>query len=318
MEPLPAPVDPTEETLARLRTNLKNMQHFNDQLYTNTIAKTANAFLLFGRSDSGDPGMSIGINLLCGAMIGVGAEFGIVGAVVANYFCGLVSDYSTTKPPSLVTQYTSYITRIQATSNQADLDMAESDANPVPNWSTARSGSFATPWGTKSASCTLGQLAAVDVPNEMNPAYDQMMIKAVFAFDQTLWWSIMNQNYQVNGWNIGWMLPPIIQASDVPKGDEGMNNYCDGYMTDLPAHWSYWIYCASTDKKGRDTSAYMLYDYSVGVEPTNRGKDQPIPDAAARYMFIDTIPGKVVNPAGLFNRVFVFTGFGLKTVEQVS
>ena len=65
MEPLPAPVDPTEETLARLRTNLKNMQHFNDQLYTNTIAKTANAFLLFSRSDSGDPGMSIGINLLC-------------------------------------------------------------------------------------------------------------------------------------------------------------------------------------------------------------------------------------------------------------
>ena len=62
----------------------------------------------------------------------------------------------------------------------------------------------------------------------------------------------------------------------------------------------------------------MLYDYSVGVEPTNRGKDQPIPDAAARYMFIDTIPGKIVNPAGLFNRVFVFTGFGLKTVEQVS
>lgn len=315
MEPLPAPVDPTEANLARLRTNLKNMQHFNDQLYVNTIAKTANAFLLLSRTDSGDPGMSIGINLLCGAMIGVGAEFGIVGAVVANYFCGLVSQYSTSTPPSLLTQYTSYITRIQATSNQADLDMAESDANPVSNWSTSRSGSFATPWGTKSASCTLGQLAAVDVPNEMNPAYDQMMIKAVFAFDQTLWWYIVNQNYQVNGWNSGFMLPVIVQASDVPNGDTGMNNYCNNYMAELPPHWTYWLYSHSTDKKGHDTSTYMLLDYSLGSAPVH-GKDQPVPDAAATYMFIDTIPGTVINAAGLFNRLFVFTGFGLKTVEQ--
>ena len=71
MNPLPDPVDPTDENIRRLRTNLANLEHFNDQLYTYTITKTANCFLLFTKTDNGDPGMNIGINLLCGAMIGI-------------------------------------------------------------------------------------------------------------------------------------------------------------------------------------------------------------------------------------------------------
>ena len=316
MNPLPDPVDPTDANVVRLRTNLKNLQHFNDQLYTYTITKTANCFLLFSQTDNGDPGMNIGINLLCGAMIGIGADYGFVGAVIANYFCGLVSEYSAAPPPTLLSSYTSYITRIQATSIQADLDMSYSDRDPVQNWNTVRSGSFNTPWGTKSAACTLGQLAAVDVPTEIDPSYNLMMAKAVFCFDQMLWWSMMNQRYQINGWNSGFMLPLIVQASDVPQGDTGMNNWCSNYMISLPAYWSFWYYSHSTDKKGRDTSTYVVYNYSVGSEPTNRGQDQPIPDNAARYLFIDTIPGTIVNADGLFNRVFVFNDFGLKMIEQ--
>lgn len=314
--PLPDPVDPTDENLVRLRTNLKNLQQFNDQLYTYTITKTANCFLLFAASDSRDPGMNIGINLLCGSMIGIGMEFGILGAVIANYYCGLVSEYATTPPPSLIASYTSYITRIQSTSLQVDLDLANSDADPVSEWNTVQSGSFNTPWGIKSASCTLGQLAAVDVPGEVDSTYQLMMVKAVFAFDQMLWWTMMNQNYQVNGWNTGFMLPLTIQASDVPDGDAGMNNYCNNYMINLPPHWTYWTYAHSTDKKGRDTSTYTIWDYSIGIEPTNRGSDQPIPNGAAQYLFIDTIPGTVVNANGLFDRVFVFNDFGLKKIEQ--
>lgn len=315
MNPLPAPVDPTEESIRRLRTNLANLEHFNDQLYTYTITKTANCFLLFTKTDNGDPGMNIGINLLCGAIYGLGGEFGFIGAVVANYFCGLVSAYSVTTPPSLLSSYTSYTTRIQATSIQADRDMENSSTDPASNWSTPYSGSFTTPWGIKTASCTLGQLAAVDIPAESDPTYGDMMTKAIFAFDQMLWWSVMNQNYQVNGWNSGFMLPVIVQASDVPLGDTGMNNYCNNYETTLPPHWTYWIYSHSTDKKGRDTSTYMILDYSVGSEPHN-GRDQPIPDAAALYLFIDTIPGTIVNANGLFNRYFVFNDFGLKMIEQ--
>lgn len=312
MDPLPNPVDPTTDNIIRLRKNLINLQHFNDQLYTYSITKTANCFLLLSQTDSGDPGMNTGINLLCGAMIGIGAEFGIIGAVIANYFCGLVSEYSVTKPPGLLTTYTSYNTRIQATSMKADNDIATSNADPVANWNIVYSGSFNTPWGIKSASCTLGQLAAIDVPSEIDTLYQQMMTKAVFCFDQMLWWAVILR-YQVNGLNTGYMLPAIVQASDVPQGDTGMNNYCNNYMISLPAHWTYWIYSHTTDKKGRDTSTYEILDYSLGSSPIN-GKDQPIPDNAARYLFIDTIPGTIVNANGLFNRYFIFNQIGLAHV----
>jgi hypothetical protein len=318
MEPLPDPVQPTSATIAKAKTNLYNMQRFNDLLYTYTIPKTDNAFILLGRNDDNDPGMYIGINLLCGAIIGIGGEFGILGCVAANYFCGLISEYSETKPPSLLSQYSSYITRIQATSICADRDMAVDYTDPLSNWNTVKTGTFDTPWGTKTLGCSLGQVAAIEFPAETDPKFEDMMVKAIFSFEQNLWWVLLNKFFQINGWNSGWLLPPIIQASDVPNGDAGMNNYCSNYMTGLPAHWSLWGYSPSTDKKGRDTSVYILYDYSLGIEPDNRNRDRPISDDAARYLFIDTIPDVIVNPNGLFNRYFVFNDFGLKKIEQVA
>jgi hypothetical protein len=291
------------------------MQAFNDRLYVNTITKCANAFILLGKSDNNDPGMNVGINLLCGAIIGIGGEFGIIGCVAANYFCGVIAEYTDTKPPSLLLQYTSYITRVQATSNQLDLDLAKSDSDPVPNWNTVRTGSFDTPWGVQTWGCTLGQLAAIDFPKEIDVLFDEMMNKAIYAFDQTTWWIIINANFQINGWNSGYMLPPIVPASDVPLGDTGMNNYCNNYELTNPPHWTTWYYEHSTDKKGRDTSTYTIFDYSLGSEPHN-GRDQPISNEAANYLFIDTIPGTIINPDGLFNRLFVFKQFGLKTIEQ--
>ena len=86
-------------------------------------------------------------------------------------------------------------------------------------------------------------------------------------------------------------------------------------MTTLPPHWTFWVYVQETDKKGRDISTYTIYDYSLGSEPHN-GRDQPIPDAAANYLFLDTIPGTIVNANGLFERYFVFNEFGLKMIEQ--
>jgi hypothetical protein len=316
MEPLPAPVQPTVENIAKAKVNLANMQRFNDLLYTYTITKCANAFLLLSRSDNSDPGMLVGINLLCGALIGVGGEFGIIGCVAANYFCGLISEYTTTSPPSLLSQFTSYTTRIQATSRQADGDMAIDYSNPGANWDVVKSGTFNTPTGPMTLGCSLGNVAAMSFPAETDPEFEQMMNKAVYAFDQTLWWQLVNQNFQINGWNTGYMKPTIIPASNVPKGDEGMNNFENTYMLANPAHWSYWIYDHETDKKGRDTSSYILFDYSLGIAPTKEGRDQPISNEASNYLFIDTIPNQIINPNGLFNRYFVFNNFGLKKIEQ--
>lgn len=60
-----------------------------------------------------------------------------------------------------------------------------------------------------------------------------------------------------------------------------------------------------------------MYEYSICINPTNRGQDQPIPSPAAQYLFIDTIPRTTINANGLYDRVFVFTKFGLPKIEQV-
>ena len=313
MEPLPQPVSPTSANIAKVKTNLTNMQRFNDLLYTYTITKTANAFLLLAKNDDNDPGMLIGINLICGAIIGVGGEFGILGCVLANYYCGLISEYSVTKPPSLLTQFSTYTNRIQATSLQADHTMAIDYTNPTDNWNTVKSGTFNSPWGDKTLGCSLGQVAAINFPPETDPQFEQMMAKAIFGFEQSLWWTLLNNNFQINGENSGYMLPPVIPASSVSQGDVGMNNWCNNYMVSAPPYYAYWIYTHSTDKKGRDTSTYTVMSYNLGSEPDN-GKDRPISNAAATYLFIDTIPNCIVNSNGLFNRYFVFNSFGLKKV----
>jgi len=305
----PEPVAPTDENVARLRLNLKNLQKFNDQLYTYTIEKCTNVFILLAGCTNSDPGMNVGLNILCSAMIGFGAEDGFVGVFAASFLSGLIGGYSDTRPPSLIMEYSSYISRIQATSIQADLDMANYSADPVPSWYTPISGTFTSPWGTKTETSSLSVLAAIDFPNETDPEYDQMMIQAIFAFDQTLWWSVINRNYQINGWNSGYKLPPLVPISSVPNGDAGMDKWTNNYMVQGPAHWSYWI---------RSYPDYIIYDYSLGSEPTSRGRDCPISNAAAIYLFIDTNPGTIVNPNGLFDRVFVFKQFGLKTIEQQS
>jgi len=303
--------DPTDENIVRVRNNLKNLQKFNDQLYTYTIGKCANCFLLLTLNDNEDPGMGVGLDLLSGAITGICAEeFGIAGHIAAEFICGRIEEYASSEPPSLLNKLSSYITRVQQTSIQLDSDLALYHSEPTAYWTTTYSGTVNTPWGPQSYSGCLGQLATIDFPTETSPVYMAMMTKAVFSFDQFIWWSLIKNNLYRNGWNSGYLLPPIVQASDIPKGDVGANNYSSNYMVRLPAHLNIWYYCAQTDKKGRDTSFYVFYDYSLGWPPTH-GNDNPISDDAARYLFIDTIPGTVVNPDGLFNRNYVFYNFGL-------
>ena len=63
MEPLPAPVDPTIENIAKVKNNLSNMQRFNDLLYTYTITKCANAFLLLSKNDNNEKPFLLNIGI---------------------------------------------------------------------------------------------------------------------------------------------------------------------------------------------------------------------------------------------------------------
>lgn len=313
MQPLPDPVQPTTANITKVKMNLTNLQRFNDVFYTYTISKCANAFLLLGKNDTNDPGMEIGINLLCGVMIGIGGEYGVLGCVVANYFCGLVSQFSETKPPSLLASFASYITRIQATSIQADHDMAVDYTDPVDNWYTVKTGTFKTPWGTQTLGCCLGQLAAVEFPAETDPLFDQMLIRGLFSFDQTLWWTILINSFQINAWSVS--TPPEYLTSKY--SEDWINTYCKNLNIKYPASNNTWsIVLIRNFVIGKKKPYYLVSESDLGIAPI-KGKTQTISDAAARYLFIDSIPGDIVNPNGLFNRCFIFNSCGIRVVRQI-
>ena len=303
--------DPTADNILRVKANLKNLQQFNDQLYTYTIAKCANCFLLLTLNDNTDPGVGIGLDLLSGAITGISVEeFGIVGHIAAEFICGRIEEYASSTPQSLLIKLSSYITRVQQTSIQLDSDLALYYSDPTTYWTKSYSGTVNTPWGAQTYSGCLAQLATIDFPSETSPDYMAMMTKAIYAFDQFIWWTLIKNNLYRNGLNSGYLMPPNVPASDFPLGDTGANNYSNNYMLENPAHLSLWYYTHQTDKKGRDTSYYTLFDYSLGWPPEH-GNDRPISNDAANYLFIDTIPGTIVNVNGLFNRYYVFYNFGL-------
>jgi hypothetical protein len=308
MAALPDPVPPSSATIHIAQTNLTNLQRFNDLFYTNTISKCANAFLLLGKNDTNDPGMNIGINLICGALIGVGGDFGVIGCIFANYFTGLISQYGISKPPSLLATFASYITRIQAITLQADRDMAVDYTNPTENWYSVKSGTFDTPWGPKTYGCCLGQLATVNIPAETDPMFSDMMTKALYNFDQMLWWTILKQNFQINVWNTTYTPEYLVSKTSI----DWINNYCSQLMVKYPATNSTWEIggIRGWGGIGPKKDYYIVNEWTLGSPPLN-GKDQPISDAAAHYLFIDTISGVIVNPSGLFNRSFLFNDCGI-------
>ena len=313
MSSLPEPVPPTDATIAIARMNLTNLQRFNDLFYTYTISKCANAFLLLGKNDDNDPGMNVGINLICGALIGVGGDFGVIGCVLANYFTGLISMYGTSKPFSLLQAFASYITRIQATSLQADRDMAVDYKYPSTNWYTVKTGTFDTPWGSKTYGCCLGQLAAVNLPAETDPMFSDMMAKALYNFDQMIWWTVIKQNFQINVWNANG--PTYLVKK---YGQDWINNYCKELIIKYPATNCTWTIGGLRlwGGLGPKKDYYFVNESTLGSKPINN-KDQPISDAAARYLFIDTIPGDIINTNGLFNRSFVFNDCGIRKQAYV-
>jgi hypothetical protein len=313
MNSLPDPVQPTQANISIARTSLANLQRFNDLFYTYSISKCANAFLLLAKTDSHDPGMAVGINLLCGAILGVGSEFGFMGALLANYYCGLVSQYRTKNPPSLLAPYASYISRIQATTQQADCDMAVDYTDPTTNWYNNKSGTFDTPWGTKTLGCCLGQLATTTIPAETDPIFSTMMNKVLFSFDQMLWWTVLKLNFQINEWIAGG--PDLVTYPLSKYNQAWINNYCKELIIKNPATNITWeIIQQRNFVIGKKRDYYITDQFTLGIAPI-KGADQPISNAAANYLFIDSIPGDITNSSGLFNRAFLFNDCGINVVK---
>ena len=102
----------------------------------------------------------------------------------------------------------------------------------------------------------------------------------------------------------------------VAKYDEAwINNYCKELILKNPATNVTWeIIQERNFVIGKKKNYYITDQFTLGLPPL-KGTDEPIGNSAANYLFIDSIPGDITNPNGLFHRAFFFNDCGINVVN---
>lgn len=288
---------PTDDQIKKVKTNLSRLQSMNDQIYNYGNAKILNAYALLTQQDNKDLGLQIGLNLLCGGFWAVGGEFGALGAIAANFMAGVVSGYAVSTPPSLNETFSNLISRFEQTSLQVDSDLAILYSDPVSNWDTVYTGTFSNPFGTYTASGTLDELSTVDVPAETDPLYEQIVTKAVYGLDQVIW-SVLLPRFSVTE------LDPPGELYNNPDIDAWAQSFYSAH----PAYWCVWIYYPNSKKPKKNHYNITQHVIGSGVSTFSDGH---LNNDACSYLFLDSTDGTIINPYGLFNRTFVFTGLNI-------
>ena len=290
---------PTDEQIIHVRKNIRNLIDFNNSLYVQGNTKILNAYFLLSISDNKDLGLAIGLNLLKGAFIALGAEGSIVGAIVANFMCGVVDSYTDTTPPSLNAQMSSLLTRFQATSEQLTSDLEMYYGNPGLYWNKTFSGSVTNAFGTYTISSIFSDLDTIDFPANTNSEFMVYLLKAQYALDQQVWFTLL-PNFLITQFN---------PSSDYPcktYSEQQMETNAAGFYGKHKSYWNNWVYHYSTNRKGEDNSYFTQWQNDIG---TGAGAftDGALNDSACDYLFIDSYDNVIINSNGLFNRAFVFT-----------
>lgn len=287
----------------KVKENLNRMISFNQDLLSNVNYKIENAFALLSQTDDKDLGVELGIDLLseCFYELG-GAIAGPVGAVSASFLTALVSDYTSSKPPSLNEVFSSLLIRIQKTILQTNQDLSVYYQDPVAYWDITLSGSYTTPFGTFTASGKLGDLATITFPTKDDPEYYNILNACLKGMDQGIWANLLTRfviTYFEEDKPSLWYLP------------FDPNSFDNGF---IPAHKSFyntWGYQEDTDCYGNVSKYYVQDQYNIGNGASAFSSGR-LNDAACDYLFVN-YASDIENPDGLFQRDFVFTKLKIPT-----
>lgn len=311
--------------ITKVKTNIRNMIDFNNQLYTQGQTKILNAYALLSIPDNKDLGLQIGLNLLCGAFWALGGPFGGVGAVAANFLAGVVGGYAVTTPPSLQAAFSSLLLRFQQTSEQTTLDLETVDSDPNSYWNTVYSGQVITPFDTYTASAKVSDLATIDFPAITDPKFMDMIYTAQYALDQVIWANLL-KNFILTEYVPSRQYP----ATDPPNqvsleamptvayySETGMENLAAQQIARDPSYWWVWTYIHRTKKNGKDDSYWDTYIWTLGTG-ASQFTDGHLNTPACNYLFIDSVDNVIINPNGLYYRSFVFNNLGIPTKTHYS
>ena len=299
---------PSEEQILHVKQNLRNLINFNNELYIQGNTKIINAYMLLSLEDKHDLGLIIGLNLLKGSFISLGAEGGIIGGVIANFMCGVVDNYAVSTPPSLNAQMSSLLTRFQATSEQLTVDLEMYYDNPAAYWNTTFNGTVTNPFGTYSISSIFSNLDTIDFPPETDSKFMEYLLTSQYALDQEIWYTLL-PNFIITQFN---------PSSDYPcktSSEQEMESGAALFYAKHKSYWNNWVYHYSTNRKGEDNSYYTQWQNNIG---TGAGAftDGSLNNSACDYLFIDSYDNIIINPNGLFHRNFIFNN--MSNIKHVS
>lgn len=289
---------PTPEQIRTVETNIGRMIAFNNHVYNFGHTKIEVAFKLLSRTDTSDPGFTFGINLLESTFRGLGALGGPLGTFTASLLCGVVSDWTKDKPKDLTGTFVSLDQRFQKSIRELNLQLGILASDVPANWTKK--------FRFNNKDVTLADFAdpAKLFPTEtFKPEeFKRLTDEALHGVDRAVWQEILASQFQVTRWvsNRQFKLrggpnsPPI--------------DWVKGFYAKHPAYRETWVYQAKSGCGGYD--GWIMGEYSVGVAPGIFGSGA-ISDEAAKYLFIDSVPGVIINPEGVYLREEVFTGIGI-------
>jgi len=298
---------PTQAQIDRVKTNLRNLIQLNSDLLVGGNLKIENAFALLSLKDQKDLGTQIGINLLDGAFWAASAMTDgpiadPLAAAAANFCCGVVSQYASNTPPSLLSATSQLITRFQNTSNQFQKDLELFEQDPVTYWNVEYKGSVCTPFGTHDVSGSLADLSTVDVPSKLDPSYTDIEVRCEYGLDQGVW-NVLLPNFVITAYY------PETEFPTKQYNEQYVKDWSAGFCENNPSYWTSYKYEQDKGLFGGDKSAYWLTEYNIGTGWVPLG-DGHLSQQACNYLFSDLIDG-YSNPSavngGLFQRSFVFT-----------
>jgi hypothetical protein len=305
---------PTQQEIDKVKLNLSNLIDLNNDILINGNLKIDNAGLLLSIKDDHDLGVQIGINLLTGAFWGLAAwQAGFMGALAANFCCGVISHYTNSYPPSLQSSVANLKQRLQVTSIQFQYDLEKFYADPTTYWDVEYCGNVVNAFGTYPVCGKLSDLSTVDVPAKTDPNYTKNLVQAVFGLDQVVWDNLL-RNFVITE-----TYPALAYYVKYGYTEEKMESNASSYYLSNPSYWLYWEYEQAKGFWGGDKSAYWQTDYNIG-SGWSLTSDGHLSDEACNYLFSDLYNG-VPNPnmaisGGLYTREFVFNN--MPHIKRVS
>ena len=292
--------EPTLENIEIVKTNLKNMQAFNDYIYNNGQAFFANCFLLLTSKDDSDPGLSVGLNLLEGSFAALGDVYGPLGVFAATIMCGEVDSWAESTPPQLNSVFASMLIRYEQSSFTFDSQVAVYISNPSSFWTKT--------FNWNGQSCVLGDLATFSFPDEKDPNFFTYAKLCLTALNQSIWQQVLKAKCVITWW--AWI--PDGQVDPQPKmikSNTNMVSWDQNFISNNPAYYCTWIWHQDTGFADKDY--WYTYEYNLGFG-ASVFHDGSISSDACKYLFIDSSDGVVINPNGLMPRKVVFEDWGIK------